>query len=160
MRGFLRNLRALRGSTPMRRGLVDAAGAILVLAGISWYLMAAVAPDPSGELLRGLSEIGATLLIAYVLEISWIVRASRARPLQEREERLGTFVGVGAAALAGICLALALSERTAVHHWTWLDELGFGFVVGPLLMVAITVAMQPLLVHEWMDEDQGEASSA
>jgi MFS family permease len=143
----------------MRRGLTEGVGVILMLAAISWFVLSTVAPDPSAGLLRGLAEIGATLLIAYVLETSWIVRASRARPLEEREDRLGALLGIGAGALVGICLALALAERAAVHHWIWLDELCFGLVIGPLLMVAFTVVMQPLIIHEWMDEDEQTAPS-
>jgi hypothetical protein len=56
--------------------------------------------------------------------------------------------------LLGIGVSLALSERAAAHHWIWLDAIGFGFAVGSLTMLGLTVVRQPTSTHEWMDDDK------
>lgn len=144
----------LRDLTPMRRGFWEAVQLIAFLSVAVWFFLRWAAPKPSPEFLRSLAAIGGTLLIAYVVETSWIVKASRARDLDERESRLGTLVGFGAAGLVGIALALAISERASVHHWIWLDEIAFAWAVASLGMFGITVVLQPLLIHEWMDDEK------
>jgi hypothetical protein len=154
MQGFWWKLPYLRGLTPRGRGYWEAGFLISGLAILIWAVFQMLSVDPSPELLRSLAEIGATLLIAYVIEVSWLVRASRARRLEERESRLGALTGVGYAGLLGIGVSLALSGQVAAHHWVWLDGIGFGFAVGSLAMLGITVVMQPMLTHEWMDDDK------
>jgi hypothetical protein len=157
VQGFLWKLPVLRGLSPVRKGLAEAA---CLVTGVSLMTAAGlgfVAPRPSDSLLRSLAEIGAALLIAYAIEISWLVRASRARPLAEREARLGVFVGLGAAGLLGIALALAIAEPASEHHWTRLDEIAFAWAIVSLGMLGLVVVLQPLITHEWLDETQATA---
>lgn len=152
MQGFIWKLPLLRDLDPVRRGLGEAG---FLVVGTSLIFMAGLhlaASRPSDDLLRSLAEIGATLLIAYVIEISWLVRASRGRPLDEREKRLGFFVGLGAAGLLGIALALAVAEPAGAHHWNQPDEIAFAWAVVSLGILGLTVILQPLLTHEWLDE--------
>lgn len=154
MRWLWWNLPVLRDLTPMWRGFWEAVLLIAFVTLPACIILQVAAPDPSAGTLRSLAEIGATLLIAYVVETSWIVQASRARALDERESRLGALVGIGASGLVGIVFALALAERASVHHWIWLDEIAFAWVVASLGMFGVTVVLQPLLIHEWMDDDK------
>jgi hypothetical protein len=103
--------------------------------------------------LSDLGQIGAALLIAYAIATSWLMRASRSRPIDERENRLGALVGVGGGGLFGIILALALSERANVDHWIWLDQAAFGWVAASLVCLGVMVVLQPLVVHDWIDEE-------
>jgi hypothetical protein len=141
--------------------LLESAGVTIFLSLLSALLLFSLSADePSPELLETLGQIGATLLIAYVLEVSWLVKASRKRPLEERENRLGAFLGIGAAGLISIAIALLLAGRADHGDWKWWDELGLGFVVGPLLMAGIVVALQPLLTHEWLDDEDPPVSAS
>jgi hypothetical protein len=159
MRRFWWKLPYLRGLTPLQRGYWEAGLVVSGLAILLWVAFEMWSVDPTPGVLSSLAEIGATLLIAYVIEISWLVRASRTRRLEERESRLGALTGVGYAGLLGIGASLALSERATAHHWTWLDGLGFGFAVGSLAMLGLMVVMQPMLTHEWMDDDKRAQST-
>lgn len=138
----------------MRRGFWEAFFLIVGLTLCLWAALLFTDPKPSPELLRSLAGLGATLFIAYAVETSWIVRATRDRDLDERQGRLGTMVGFGTAGLIGIAFALALSERAGAHHWIFLDELAFAWAVASLGMFGIVVVLQPLLIHEWMSDDK------
>jgi len=111
---------------------------------------------PAAETLESAAQIGATLLIAYAVETSWVIRASRHRPSRDREERLGSFTAVGSAAALGVVFSLGLADRVHAGHWIWLDGLGFGWVLGSILVLGLFVVMQPWITHEWMYEDEEE----
>jgi uncharacterized membrane protein HdeD (DUF308 family) len=154
MQGFLWKLPVLRGLSPVRKGFAEGIAAIAVGSVFGAFGLAYVASRPTEGLLRSLAEIGATLLIAYAIEVSWIVRASsNSRALDERESRLGAFIGIGAAALTGIALALGLAERASVHHLIFLDEIAFGWVAVSFVALGAVVVLQPLFTHEWLDDD-------
>lgn len=154
MQGFFWRLPVLRGLSPLRKGFAEGLAVIAFGSAIGAVSLAFIASQPTEGLLRSLAEIGATLLIAYVIEVSWIVRASSpARALNERENRLGAFIGIGAAALFGIALALGLAERAKAHHWTSLDEVAFAWVTVSFLVLGVAVVLQPLITHEWLDDD-------
>jgi hypothetical protein len=149
----------LRRWSSIRKGAAETVGVITIGTVAATPLFASWVKRPSPGLLQTMGQIGATLLIAYVLEISWLVKASRERPLEERENRLGAFVGVGFAGLLGIAFSLALAERTSLDHWIWLDALGFSWVALSLCLLGCMVVMQPLVTHEWMDDEDAEAES-
>jgi hypothetical protein len=156
MQGFWVKLPAWQRMSPMRQGFWDAAVTILVIALLAWLVEMLISLSPTAPLLDSVAQIGATLLIAYVVEISWLVKASRSRDIEERESRLGAFTGAGAAGLIGIVLSMILSGRAEAHRWIWLDEFCFGWVIASLLMLGITVVMRPMLTHEWMDDEAGQ----
>ena len=124
-------------------------GLALILGGVA--SMAAV--HPTAGTLESAAQISATLLIAYAVETSWLIRASRHRPSSEREARLGSLTAVGLAAGLGILFSLALADRVQAHHWIWLDFLGLGWVVGSIFFLGSFVVLQPWVTHEWMYED-------
>ncbi len=151
MQGYWLRIANRIGLTPLQRGLAEGGGVVGCF-GLAVLLLVAFAdPRPSAGLLENLAQVGATLLIAYVVEISWLVKAARSTSAEERENRLGAFVGVGASGLIGIGLALALVERASIGQWSGLNDLEFGWVVGSLSTLGIVVVLQPILVHEWMD---------
>lgn len=67
-------------------------------------------------------------------------------------------MGIGVAAFIAIAVSLALVARVEHGDWKLLDGLALGFVLGALLMVGLTVVMQPLLTHEWLNGDEPEGS--
>lgn len=154
-----KNLQDLQKES-LRRGLFEA---LLVMAGLTApctiLIVLIGAGRPTTELLETLAQVGAALLIAYVLEVSWLVKVSRERPLQERENRLGALLGVGVAAFVAIAVSLGLVARVGHGDWIWIDVLSLGFVLGALLMVGLTVVMQPLLTHEWLTSGDSAKSA-
>ena len=115
--------------------------------------LAVLGIEPSAEVLRASAEIGATLLIASAVVGVDIVKTTYARPLDDREERLGLFTGVTVAGLMGIALSLLLSECVG-HRWNWLYALFVGWDIASLLMMGVVVALQPSITYEWLNEDR------
>lgn len=145
---------ALRGKEPIERGLKYAIGvtvALVVLMDLLLFLTGL--EPPSADLQQALAQIGATLLIAYVVETAWIVQVTKAQPKGDKEERLGVTMGFGAVALVGITASLLLAGHAEAGYRNWLDEIGFGFVIGPLLMIGTIVVLQPMLTYEWTHGD-------
>jgi hypothetical protein len=156
MDGIWWKLPVLRELTMLRRGIVEAASTMIGLSVCLFIFLSFIAPPrPDEGLLEALAGIGSTLLIAYVVEVTWLVHASSSRPLEEREKRLGALTGIAGSAFIGVGLAIALAARVHAGHWLLIDRLGFGFVLGTLLMAGIFVVMQPVLAHEWMDDPAG-----
>ena len=86
-------------------------------------------------------------MIAYAVETSWAVKASGA--LSEDQHWMGFMMGIGAAGLGGIALALALSERVVAGHWIWIDKLMFGWVAGSLTILGCLIVSLPDLIDSW-----------
>jgi hypothetical protein len=140
-------LSVLRTQNPRRRGFWLALGLSLILAVLFWALEAFVSTQPTRDLLQSLAQIGATLLIAYAVEISWAVKSSSARGADQ--QWMGFVMGIGAAGLGGIALALALSERLAAGHWIWVDEFLFGWATGSLAVLGCLIVSLPDLTDSW-----------
>lgn len=133
----------------IEKGVLEA---LLILVGctISMTLVARLVSDPSADLLSGVSSLGTGLLLAYVVEISWLT--SRMRRLPDYERRLGAFVGVGAGGLLGVVVALLLAAHRDAGHSNLLDCVGVSWVAVSLAFLGVVVIIQPLLVHEWSDD--------
>jgi hypothetical protein len=144
-------LPGLRRLTPKLRGAVAAAAVIGALAALFWLTLRSWAPRPSADLLQTMAQIGATLLIAYAVEMSWLLKTSQKRG-PNRENWIGFVVGLGGCALIGIVISLGLAERSAVNHWIWLDEWVFSLAVGSLTMLGIVVVLLPDFIYNWMLE--------
>lgn len=112
----------------------------------------------SPQLCGRLAEIGAALLIAYAIVTAGIVSAAKKRPWREREARVGRFVGLGTSGLAGIMLALVLSEHDPRAPWQWLDQLAFAGTCVSLFAFGLVVVFQPRVVHEWQAGPQRDDS--
>ena|SRR5437868_6137065 len=139
----------IRTLAPYRRGLADALFSMLILAFVLWITFADLDVRAKAEGLRTLAEISATLLVAFGLLATSIISAAQGEPRDKRKERLGAFVGIGAAGLIGIASALVLSERAWVADPSWLEELAFGWTSASLLMSLGFIAFQADAIDSW-----------
>jgi hypothetical protein len=146
VQGIWWKLPVLRGLSPMRRGLVEAAWVTLVASLLLLPVVHAYGDGPSGDLLTSIAQVGATLLVAYGVEISWFLRESRARGAN-RENWVGKCAGVGSSGLLGIGLALALSGNDGTL--TLFEQFVFTWSIVSIALLGLLVALVPFEVHEW-----------
>lgn len=129
---------------PISKGIANALASV-ALASLGAYFFFQAVPSASPELLRTVALIGASLLLAYVVEAVWLV--SRVEADDEFEEWLGFVAGAGIAGFLGVVLALLLSAHRAVGHSNFIDEIGLAWVVVSLLILGVVLVVQPLLAH-------------
>jgi hypothetical protein len=110
--------------------------------------LALLIPVPSDRLFESAAQIGATLLIAFAVEIGWVVKESDRQEAQ-REEWVGFVSSLGSAGFSGILVSLALVEHLSAGHENWLDRFGFAWVLASLLLLGIFVAIQPATTYAW-----------
>ncbi len=129
----------------MSRGILEAVATTFSCTLVSFLGLHRLFPDPA-QTAAALAQIGATLLVAYAVQMSWALQASRKRGSQ-RENWVGVTTGVGACAMVGITLALAL----AGHHepLNWLEAFAFGWVVIAVALLGIWIAFQPWAMYHW-----------
>lgn len=151
MQWLRRRIGGLDLSWAMLKGVAEAVAACGLSALFLWLAVSFADLHPSQQTLGRLPEIGAALLIAYAIAATRIVSAARRRPGAERELRVGWFVGIGVCGLAGILIALVLSNPIRLS-WDFLDEAAFAVACASLLLLGLTVVLQPLAVHEWSEE--------
>jgi hypothetical protein len=113
-----------------------AGGLVLVVAAIGSALFDELEPSP--ELLRVMAGIGASFFLAYVIEATWI---------------LGILMGLAAAGLLGVILALILSERPAGESFGRAEDVNFWLSAVSLTGLGLLVALQPGVTHIWLQED-------
>lgn len=104
------------------------------------------ASSPSGDLLIGIGQVGATLLIAYGVEVSWFLKESKKRS-GDRENWVGVVTGIGGCGMLGIAFALGLSESGG--SLGWIEELAFSWTIVTIGSLGGLVALIPLVIHEW-----------
>jgi putative flippase GtrA len=145
MKGFWWKLPVLRGLSPLAKGLLEAMTTVLLCTAVSFLGIHELFPDPA-QTCAALAEIGATLLVAYTLSMSWVLQASSKRG-PGRENWVGLTTGVGLCALIGIALALGL----AGHHerLNWFESFAFGWVVIANLLLGVWIAVQPWAMYNW-----------
>lgn len=115
------------------------------------------APAPSPEFMRTLATIGATLVLAYVIEAVWL--STRVEIDDEYEEWLGFITGVGIAGLLGVATALLLSEHRAAGHDNALDDLGLAWSATSLVILGVALVLQPLLAYRFGGQDRRDDST-
>lgn len=131
---------------PIGKGLLLALFSVAVASIGGAFFLGAI-PPASPELLQSLATIGAIFVVAYVVEIVWMVpRMGRG---EEFEEWLGFMVGAGIAGLLAIAVALLGAAHRSAGHANSLDDLGLSFVIVSLVILAATVVLQPLLAHRF-----------
>lgn len=134
---------------PISKGIVNAL--IAVAAGsLGAYFFFSAIPLASPDLLRSAALIGATFLLAYIVEAVWLVQ--RVERDDEFEEWLGFVTGAGIAGLLGVIFALLLSEHRAVGHANFIDRIGVAWVAISLLILGGVLVLQPLLAHQLSDQ--------
>jgi hypothetical protein len=156
MTGLVWKLPLLRRLSPMGRGFLAAvSGTLAPSAGLFVFLVSYVEPEIEPSIFGDLAQVGATLLVSYAIEISWLLKESGARSAR-RENWVGFVAGVGCSGLAGIASALVL----AGHHGrlTWIEEMAVAWSFLSLLMLGFLVASLPLLIYEWAHDLRTEYS--
>lgn len=119
MRGLWWKLPVLRRLSPMSRGLLEAFNATLAFAFLACLGLNTLFSDAPG-VSAALAQIDATLLVAYAVQMSWVLQNSRKRG-KDRENWVGVTAGLGTCSVIGIGLALALSSHpepfTGLRNW-------------------------------------------
>ena len=105
------------------------------------------AVDLSGEFFGNTAQLGATLLVAYVLETGAMIKALRRRG-RNQEKLVGFVSALGVGGLAGVVISLILSEHGG--QLNTLELVATAFSLSAIGMLALLVALQPLLIYEWI----------
>jgi hypothetical protein len=131
---------------PIPKGVANALLSV-ALASLGVYFFFQAIPSASAELLRTIALIGASLVLAYVVEAVWLV--GRVEHDEEYEEWLGFVTGAGIAGFLGVVFALLLAEHRAVGHSNFIDKLGTAWAAVSLLILGAVLVIQPLLAHRF-----------
>lgn len=145
MTGFWTRLPGIRALSPFTRGVLEAVGVIFGCALLAFIGIYHLFPEPD-KTAAALAQIGATLLIAYAVQTSWVLQASRKRGSQ-RENWVGVTSGVGLCALIGVFAALALAGHD--EPLNWLEAFAFGWVVVANALLGAWIAFQPWAMYHW-----------
>jgi hypothetical protein len=105
------------------------------------------ASNPPESLFGDLAQVGATLLVAYAVEVSWILKISIRRGRNEAHW-VGITTGLGVCGVIGVAFALVLSAH-GVAALSFAEELIFGWTAASLGMLGFLVALLPFSVYEW-----------
>jgi uncharacterized membrane protein YfcA len=129
----------------MRRGFFEAAVVVFFTSAIAGAGINQLFSDPA-RVCEPLAQIGATLLVAYAVQVAWAIQHSRDRG-PDRENWVGITTGLGVCALIGVLAALCLS----VHEepLNLLEGLGFAWVVMSIGLLGLWIAIQPWVMYEW-----------
>jgi hypothetical protein len=144
MNDFWWRLPLLRGLSPLRRGFVEAVFVIFSVAVVADFGINRFFSDPA-LVSNSLSQIGATLLVAYAVQTGWVIQASRSRG-QDRENWVGMTAGIGCSALTGIIVALSLSAHQ--ERLDLLEGFGFSWAVTAIGVLGIWTALQTWSMYD------------
>lgn len=133
--------------TPFRKGFATALG---VMATGAATVTAAVLVNGnhlrlSDEALSDMAQIGATLLVAYALEMSWFVKESRARG-GRRENWLGFVTGIGTSSACGIAICIGFVGHQGDAGF--LGSIGAMWAIFSLGFLGLFVAALPYLLYD------------
>lgn len=138
-------------------GIIKGIGLVFVMTvGLTWLF--AVIPLPSAETLESGTEIGIVLVLAYVVEVVWLVPRIRSEP--DYEDRLGSLTGVGVGGMVGVLLCVLVAAHRTAGHANLLDIVGTAWVAAAFVLLAGFLVAQPLLVHDWEDPNAGKGQSS
>jgi len=130
--------------SPLTRGFVLAFAAVAI-ATLGVGLALSTVPPADGSLFQGISIVGGSLLVAYVIEAVWLL--PRLEAGSEGDEWLGFMVGVGLAGLVATAISLPLAQHRYFGHDNALDWLGLSWCAVSLLILGGTLVLQPLLAE-------------
>lgn len=153
MKEFWWKLPILRGLSPLRRGYLETLVVLGVSSAAIWPFFHWAKPAIPAETFDAAAQIGATLLVAYAVETSWWLKASRYRS-SNRENWVGYASGIGTCGFIGVTVSLALS--TSPSNLSWFESYGATWVLFTLLLLGGLVATLPLLIYEWTHTLQAE----
>lgn len=127
---------------PIPKGIANALISVS-LASLGAYFFLNEIPPASPELLRSVAMIGATLVLAYVVEAVWLV--PRVELDEEYGEWLGFATGTGIAGFLGVIFSLLLADHREAGHANFIDEIGVAWSAVSLLILGGVLIVQPLL---------------
>jgi putative flippase GtrA len=129
----------------MRRGFLEAFAVTFGIALLTAVALNQLFSNPA-QASAALAQISATLLVAYAVQMSWVLQNSRKRG-SDRENWVGITTGLGVCAVTGIGVAIALSS----HHepLNWLEGFGFAWAVSSSALLGFWIAVQPWAMYEW-----------
>jgi hypothetical protein len=104
--------------------------------------------------MHSIAEIGATLLVAWAVEATWMASNNR-RQGDKREDWLGSIAGFGVCGLLALVVALVVAEHRAANHGNFLDDIGLWWSVVALFTLGALVVMHPVIVERWTAEHDG-----
>ncbi|MGN6257732.1 MAG: hypothetical protein ACTHN3_08295 [Solirubrobacterales bacterium] len=99
----------------------------------------------SSEALSDIAQIGATLLVAYAIEMSWFVKESRTRG-GRREKWVGFVAGIGFCSALGILSAIALV--TPEDPSSFFAAVGIVWTIFSIGFLGFLVALLPYLLYD------------
>jgi hypothetical protein len=146
MRELLWKLPLLRRLTQVQRGFL---GAIALVLSMSLAFVLATnryLSHREPRLLESLAQIGATLLVAYAVEVVWLLKTSRTRG-DKQETFVGAAAGLGTCGVIGIAFALALSEHRG-PSWATVEKLEFAWSAASLVLLGGLVGLLPVLMYD------------
>lgn len=132
--------------SPFWRGFAVALGFMLIGAfGVAGAVVLEGHIRLSSEALSDIAQIGATLLVAYAVEMAWFVKESRTRG-RKRENWVGFVAGIGFSSALGIMSAVALVSHRGPS--TFLEAVGLVWTLFSVGFLGILVALLPYLLHD------------
>jgi uncharacterized membrane protein YdjX (TVP38/TMEM64 family) len=135
---------------PLTKGLFQGIGAVILVAGCLALGLKDLA-QPSPALLRDIASLGGALVLAYVVQMSWLVRTVRRD--DEYENLVGVATGLGVGGLLGVFMALLIAAHREAGHANVLDTLGASWAFASLIMLGSLVIIQPFLVSRLSSDD-------
>jgi hypothetical protein len=135
--------------SPIGKGFALALISVLA-ASIGVGLALSTAPPADPSLLQGIALVGASLVLAYVVEVLWLVSRMSA---DDDREWLGFIVGAGATGFLGVVFALLLAQHRSNGYDNFLDDLGLAWSAVSLLILGGTLVLQPLLAVRFRDSE-------
>jgi hypothetical protein len=127
--------------SPRLRGALSAAGLVGGLVLIAATVLFPGETSPGPDVFSALAQIGATLLVAYGIEMAWV---SRARA--EDQDWLGFVVGIGLCAVVGVFLSLAAAGLTNEQTTGWLVRAALAAGAAPAAILGVVIALYPLMI--------------
>jgi Kef-type K+ transport system membrane component KefB len=141
------NLPGFRRISRIGRATIEAVVATTLAAAASLIVVFGWHLDPSPEAAGTLAQVGATILVAYGVEASWLLKSSHVRS-RNREAGVGTASGIAFCGLIGIACAVALSSE-GHNSQSVFQKLLLGWILASFLFLGVFVALVPNLVYDW-----------
>lgn len=147
MKGLVWKLPLLRRLSHLQRGLGLGLGVIFLGSVLFASFEEPLLSGLSNQILSDMAQIGATLLVAYAVETSWLVKQSHGRG-SDSERWIGFVAGLGAAGALGIAFAVALLGH-AEGPFNSIEQWAAAWAVFSLGLLAGLVGVLPYVLYEW-----------
>ncbi|MGN6276720.1 MAG: hypothetical protein ACTHNP_12440 [Solirubrobacterales bacterium] len=146
MKNVRRRLPLLRRMSPFQQGISLAAGWVLLWSLILAVINPALVRHLRQQTLSDVAQVGATLLVAYAVEMSWLVKRSLKRG-GNTERWIGVVVGLGSSGVMGIIITLALVNHP-VGSLDLVERFAATWALFSLGLLALLIASLPYFLYE------------